>query len=172
MWIKNFRQKWMIWHSSKFLVEKMLWEVDFSKDLQIAQLWVWDGVFTKEILKKMSENSKLYAFEIDKNTKKYISCIDDKRLIYIEDSAEFIKNYIDWELDLVISTLPFASLEKCVFSPIICNCKNKLKNSWIFLQYKYFFTHKTKIEKIFNKKAKLLFELKNFPPAFIYKIEK
>ena len=47
-----------------------------------------------------------------------------------------------------------------------------LKENGIFLQYQYFLTNKKAIEKIFGEKIKLSFEPINFPPAFIYKLQK
>lgn len=92
--IKNFKTKWMVWHSSKFLIKKMIWNIDFSKDLVIVQYWSWKAVFVKQILKKMSKNSKLYVFEIDERCNKYVEEINDSRLIYINDSAEKVFDYV------------------------------------------------------------------------------
>lgn len=149
----------------------MLNKVNFDKDLVIAQLWVGTAIFTKEILKKMSKNSKLYAFEIDKSCRKYIDKIQDERLTFIEDSAEHIDKYIKTDIDVIISTLPFASLPDELLNKVISVCKLKLKDEFLFLQYQYFLTDKKKIEKIFEKKSKLDLEIRNFPPAFIYEIK-
>ena len=111
--IKNFKTKWMVWHSSKFLIKKMIWNIDFSKDLVIVQYWSWKAVFVKQILKKMSKNSKLYVFEIDERCNKYVEEINDSRLIYINDSAEKVFDYVsEKKVDVVVSTLPFWSLPK------------------------------------------------------------
>lgn len=169
--IKNYKTKGMVGVSSKYLVRKMLGEVDFSKDQIIVQLWVWTGVFTREILKNMSKNSKLYAFEVDTNCKKHIENIHDERFSYIEDSAEFLEKYVKQPVHTIISTLPFASLPNTLLPTIINECKDILAPNGIFLQYQYFLTDKKRIENIFQKKATLGFELRNFPPAFIYKIQ-
>ena len=151
--IKNFKTKWMVWHSSKFLIKKMIWNIDVSKDLVIVQYWSWKAVFVKQILKKMSKNSKLYVFEIDERCNKYVEEINDSRLIYINDSAEKVFDYVsEKKVDVVVSTLPFWSLPKDLL--------------------KYFLTDKKAIENIFWIKSKISFELINFPPAFIYKIQK
>lgn len=171
--IKKFRTKWMVWHSSKYLIEKMLKNIDFSKDLIIVQFWSGEAVFVKEILKNMSKKSKLFVFEIDKELEKYaLPLKKDKRLIYISDSAENISNYVNSEVDVIVSTLPFACLPKEVFSIIMNESKKFLKKDGIFLQYQYFLTNKKSIEDFFWKKAELSFTPLNIPPAFIYKIEK
>ena len=171
--IKNFKTKWMVWHSSKFLIKKMIWNIDFSKDLVIVQYWSWKAVFVKQILKKMSKNSKLYVFEIDERCNKYVEEINDSRLIYINDSAEKVFDYVsEKKVDVVVSTLPFWSLPKDLLKSIISNSKKILKQNGLFLQYQYFLTDKKAIENIFWIKSKISFELINFPPAFIYKIQK
>lgn len=171
--IEDFKKKWMIWHSSKFLINKMLKNIDFSKDLTLVQFWSWKAVFVKEILKRMTKNSKLYVFEIDPECEKYSKILkNDKRLFYINDSAENVSKYIFYEVDAIVSTLPFASLPKKLLFKIVNEAKKILKEKWLFLQYQYFLTDKKSIENIFSKKSKLSFTPLNFPPAFVYKIEK
>lgn len=161
----------MIKSSSRFLVHKLISEIDFSKDMTIVQLWSGRAVFQKQILPKMSPNSHLYTFEIDKKWHKYSYEISDNRYIYIVDSAENMEKYIQ-NADVIISTLPFGSLPKCLLTSIITAAEKTLKKWWIFLQYQYFLQNKKDIEKIFNKKAKIRFEARNLPPAFVYKIIK
>lgn len=170
---KNFKTKGMVGQSSRFLIQKMISNIDFSRDLTIVQYGSGKAVFVKHILQKMSPNSKLYVFEIDEKCNKYTEKIHDSRLVYINDSAEKIFDYVmEKEVDAVVSTLPFASLPKSLLEPIITNSRAILKENGIFLQYQYFLTNKNAIEKIFGEKIKLSFEPINFPPAFIYKLQK
>lgn len=169
---KKFQTKGMVWQSSKFLIEKMIKNIDFSKDLVIVQFGSWKAVFQKQILKKMSKNSKLFVFEIDETCNKYSEKIIDERYFYINDSAENVSEYVEGEVDVIISTLPFWSLPKELLPKIIWKSEKILKKWWIFLQYQYFLQDMKSIEKIFWKKCKLSFEMINIPPAFIYRIEK
>lgn len=163
----------MVEQSSRFLIQKMISNIDFSRDLTIVQYGSGKAVFVKQILRKMSPNSKLYVFEIDEKYNKYTEKIHDSRLVYINDSAEKIFDYVmEKEVDAVVSTLPFASLPKSLLEPIITNSRAILKENGIFLQYQYFLTNKNAIEKIFGEKIKLSFEPINFLLAFIYKIQK
>lgn len=168
----EFRKKWMVFHSSKFLVNKMLGFADFNKDLNIVLFGSGEWVFTRAILKNMNLNSKLYAFEINKSCKKYVENIDDQRFIYIEDSAENIEDFVYEDLDLIISTLPFASLPDWSVKTNLGPAYRKLKNNWLFLQYQYFLTNKKQIESLFQKKSRISFQLLNVPPAFIYILRK
>lgn len=150
----------------------MISNIDFTKDLTIIQFGSWKAVFQKQILKKMSKNSKLFVFEINKACNKYSEEIQDKRYFYINDSAENLEKYLNLEVDVIISTLPFWSLPDELLPNIIWKANKLLKKWGLFLQYQYFLQNKKDIEKIFWKKSKLSFEAINFPPAFIYKIQK
>ena len=50
--------------SSKFLMKKRLKSVDFSKAKVIVELGPGTGVFTKGILDKMTDDAKLFSFEL------------------------------------------------------------------------------------------------------------
>ena len=51
--------------SSRFLVKKMLYEIDFSKADVIVELGPGNGVITKNILKKLHAKAVLICFEIN-----------------------------------------------------------------------------------------------------------
>ena len=63
--IKQKKTVGAITPSSKFLMKKMLSKVDFSKDILIVEIGPGTGVFTQEILSRMTLNSRLISFEIN-----------------------------------------------------------------------------------------------------------
>ncbi len=169
--ITAFKTKGTVAPSSAFLVSKMVSKIDYSKDLKILQLGFGNGVFTKEILKQMSLQSHLVIFEIDTDSRKHK--IRDKRITYLEDSAENIsKHFPGEEFDHVISTLPFASLPKDVTSTIFKEIKTHLKKGGTFLQFQYSLISMKALSKLFKKKPEIDFVLLNIPPAFLYKLKK
>ena len=97
MSFKDKIEKWKtmgaIAPSSKFLVNKMLAKINYSQDLDLLQLGFGKGVFTKEIIRRSTPNTTLTIFEVDENCRKYN--IDNKRITYIEDSAEKISLYCE-----------------------------------------------------------------------------
>lgn len=105
----------------------MLSEIDFSADITIVQFGSGKAVFQKNILQKMSKNSKLYVFEIDPKSHKFVEEINDGRYYYIKDFAENANQYIK-NVDVVISTLPFGSMPKHLCPKIISEARNILKN--------------------------------------------
>lgn len=169
--IERFRTLWTIAPSSKFLVKKMVWKIDFeNENLNILQLWFWTWVFTKEIVNQLWDSGKLTIFEIDEWYKNHI--INDERIKYIEDSAEKISEYSEWrKYDIIVSTLPFASLPKKVSEKIFLEIKKNLKENGKFLQFQYTLVSKKDIKNLFWKDPEIDFELLNLPPAFIYETE-
>ena len=157
--------------SSKFLVNKMLSKIDYDQDLDILQLGFGKGVFTKEIISRSTPRSTLTIFEVDKNCRKYK--IVNKRITYIEDSAEKISLYFeDKKFDHIISTLPFASLPRKISQNIFEQIKHHLKKNGKFLQFQYSLFSKKDFNKLFEEKPTIDFVLLNLPPAFIYEIKK
>lgn len=168
--ISNFRTRGAIAPSSKFLVKKMISKIDYSQDIEILQLGFGKGVFSGEIIKRLSPGSTLTIFEVDVRCSKYK--IKDDRIIYIEDSAENISIYFkDKKFDYIISTLPFSSLPKNISNNIFAEIKKCLKHNGKLLQFQYSLFSKHDFTKLFDKEPTIDFELLNLPPAFIYEIK-
>lgn len=168
--LKNYSNIWAITRSSKFLYKKMVETIDFSKDIHIVEFWPGDWVFTDELLKQTTPNSKITIFEIDewfckmlkekyKNEPKIT--IYDKSACHIKDIFE--KNSVDF----VLSSLPLAFIDKNMVCDILSKSKFILKPEWKFLQYQYFLQNKNQIKQYFPK-MDYKFTLLNFPPAFVY----
>lgn len=165
--IKKWKTMGAIAPSSKFLVNKMLSKIDYAQDLDLLQLGFGKGVFTKEIIRRSTPSSTFTIFEVDKNCRKYK--LDNKRITYIEDSAEKISLYFDdKKFDHIISTLPFASLPREVSQNIFEEIKQHLKKNGKLLQFQYSLFSRKDFNKLFDEKLVIDFVLLNLPPAFIY----
>ena len=169
--IEVWRTRGALAPSFPYLVKKMISKIVYDKDLKLLQLGFGNGVFTKEILKKMTLGSTLVVFEVDENCRKYM--LEDKRITYIEDSAENIsKHFGTQEFDHIISTLPFGSLPRKVSVKIFEEIQKHLKSGGKFLQFQYSLLSKKDITRLFGQEPKIDFEFRNIPPAFIYEVEK
>lgn len=170
--IKYFRTKWTIKPSSKFLVRKMISNIDFNKNIKILQLWFGNWVFTHELKKHLSKNSSVTIFEIDKKCNIYSKNIENDNITYINDSAENLSKYWFTEkFDYILSTLPFASLPRNISNSIQDEIKLHLDEKWVFLQFQYSLHSRKDFTKLFWVNPIIKFELLNLPPAFIYKID-
>lgn len=166
------RMKGTITPSSRHTVNKILNKINFDKDISILQLGFWTGVFTKWILKKLNEKSKLVIFEIDRLCDKYYDDIKDKRVTYIKDSAENVSNYFPKQkFDYILSTLPFAIIKQNVKETIFNEIKNHLNQNGKFLQFQYSLVSKKDIWELFDIEPKIDFSFFNIPPTFIYELQ-
>jgi len=129
----------------------------------IVEFGVGHGNITKEILKRMSPTSKLYAFEVNKMFCKYVNdAISDPRLIIINDSAENIKKHINGNVDAVVSSIPFSFFSKEKGMVILQNAYDIMFNEAYFSQVLYIKFNFRKFQKVFeecrivsNKKLKM-----------------
>lgn len=172
--IKNYWSIWAISRSSRFLYKKMTNNIDFSKSLKIVEFWPWDWVFTDKILNKITNDSKIYIFEIDKwfceiLKEKYKN---ETKIKVFEESACNIENYFkENEIDIIISSLPLAFIDKSIVEEILKKSKKVLKNNWEYIQYQYFLQNKKQIKSHFSR-VNYKFTFLNFPPAFVYLCKK
>ncbi len=165
---KKWRQVGAIAPSSIFLVEDMLSEIDWDRARIIIELGAGSGTFTKEILKKMHKDAKLYVFEIDTVFVKKLNQIQDGRIQVISESAVNVTNYLGGnKADYIVSGIPLSNLDKHVKSEIIINTVSNLDSGGVFLQFQYFPESLGLLKEYFGD-VKVKFTLLNTPPAFFY----
>lgn len=162
--------------SSPYLAEKMADLVDFSGAKCVVEFGSGTGSVTKKILRRLPENCVLLSFEIEKSFAEQLKkTISDKRLVVINDNAEqlakYLKKYGYKRADCIISCLPLAFLPNNTTKLILEAAKEFLKDGGYYVQIQYSLSDFNNLKKIFSK-VRLGFEIRNFPPAFIYICEK
>lgn len=162
--------------SSKYLMDKMLQNVDFENSKIIVELGPGTGVFTYEILKKMTPDAVLLVFELNQKFIRILKRnIKDKRAIFIYDSAEKIEEYLVKnnleQADVIVSSLPLFNFPQELRETIITNSYKTLKNSGKYIQFQYSTQAKKLLESTFET-VSITFTPLNFPPAFVYTCEK
>ncbi len=158
--------------SSKYLVKRIVKNIDFEKSNVIIEFGPGNGIITKEILNRLNPNAILLSFEINENFYKNIKQIDHKQLIVLNVSAEDVQVEIEKrgfkKVDAVISSLPLSLLPKELSNSIIKKSHIILKDKGQFVQFQYSVNFLKQFKSIFENKVKLEFEPLNFPPAFVY----
>lgn len=159
--------------SSRFLMKRMVAPIDFQKADVIVELGPGNGVFTKGILERMKQTTKLFSFELNRQFYDHINNeITDDRLILINDSAEKINEYLHdhgiQKVDYIVSSLPFTVIPKEIKVPIMDSCVKALDPKGLFIQFQYSLNAKKMFDSLFSE-VKLDFTPMNLPPAFIYK---
>lgn len=173
--IKSIKTSGTVAPSSKYLIEKMLKKVDFTETNVIVEYGSGNGNFTKEILKKLNKDSQLICFEINDKFYNHLLTFRDPRLTVLNESCENIKAVCEKlnisNIDYFISSLPLTNIPDNISKKILTESYNQLSNDGCFLQYQYSPTYYKKLKKIYPNVI-LDFEIRNIPPAFIYKCKK
>lgn len=158
--------------STPFLTGKMLENIDFKRPITVVELGPGTGVFTRALLRRMSADSRVIAFELNEVFQKKLSKrFNDSRLTLVKDSAEnFVAKAKELgfpKIDYVLSSLPLMNLPDQVGENIIANTLDCLDQNGLFIQYQYSLEAKRLLEANFNK-ITLSYTALNIPPAFIY----
>ncbi len=175
--VLNAKTSGTIIPSSRFLAEQMTKNIDFKACRLIVELGSGDGAITKHILKKMKSNNHLICFEINDFFYNELLEINHPQLTVLNVSAENIIKEIKERgfnnADFIISCLPLSIIPEKKSKNILSKSYKALKNQGKFVQFQYTLSHYKKLKLIYKKEnIALKFELRNIPPAFIYKCTK
>lgn len=174
--IKSIKTSGTVIPSSRFLVKKILKNIDFSTSELIVEYGSGNGIITKQILKKLNPSAILICFEINETFLLDLRKIDNKQIIVLNASAENVQEEIEKlgfnKVDNFISSLPLAILPKELSKVIVENSYTALQENGRFVQYQYSTQFLKQFKAIFSKKIVLKFEPLNLPPALIYVCEK
>lgn len=158
--------------SSKYLVNKMLKQIDFSKDLNILELGPGTGVITKQILNQISPNSKLVCLELNEQFCTDLENLKTSNLKVIQGSAENVGELFENQsFDYVISGLPLAIIKKDCVNEILNGCVSSLKEDGKYIQFQYSLASKRTLQRYFSK-VDLSLAAVNLPPAVVYTCSK
>jgi len=174
--VKNYKTSGTVVPSSRFLANKMLKPIDFSKANLIVELGPGNGAVTKFILESLEPNTTLVCFEINDVFYKELQKIKHPQLKVLKVSAENIEEELKKigfiNADYVVSSLPLSILPKELSISILNESFKVLKEKGLFIQFQYSLFYYKELKRIFGKHISLSFEPINFPPAFIYKCSK
>ncbi len=157
--------------SSLIASKKMADPVDFGSARCVVELGAGSGPITKELLKRLHPEAKLFVFERVKDFSDLIRDFNDPRLTVVNDSAEklipILKSYGVEMVDAVVSTLPLALMDKEVKENIYSSISKILRPGSPYVQIQYSLLSKRELKKNFSK-VSLRFTILNFPPSFFY----
>jgi phospholipid N-methyltransferase len=178
---RNIIEDGMIVGSSAFLVRTMLDRVDFSQDLRLLEIGSGKGAFTREIIRRMSPGSTLDVSEIKREYNPWIERLitesAGKQVALHNDCVtKLLRNGEPY--DVIVSSLPLKNFENrkdsnAFLHSMIEALKHGLHDGGLYLQYQYFLSNKSDIERIFGKAMdEITFVPLNILPAFVYRMTK
>lgn len=162
--------------SSTFLTNKMLENIDFDKVNVLVEIGPGTGVFTKKVLSRMLPDSVFLVFELNTDFHQELqSKIVDKRVVFINDSAEKLQDYLDQfsiqKVDVIISSLPLSNFYQRLTLKLLRTFQSCLSDTGKFIQFQYSLKQRKELIHVFSK-VKISFTLWNIPPAFVYTCSK
>lgn len=144
--------------------------IDFSKDIFLVEYGAGNGVFTREILSRMTPASKLLAFETNVALSESLKKIEDKRLMVSNQSAEDVLEVSQAlghaEADVVLSGIPFSFFKPAVRTDILKKSRSILRPGGTLLVYQASLKVRPAIKRIFGN-CETDKALLNLPPLFV-----
>lgn len=177
----NIREDGLLVSSSGFLVRNMIGRVDFSSPLRILEIGSGKGGFTRELVTRMTEGSILDVCEIKQEYNCWIEPLiaqyPQKKITLYNDCVTRLLTG-QHEYDVILSSLPLKNFmcsadNNAFLNRIIEGIRTSLKEGGMYLQYQYFRSNKSDIERIFGQKMdSVSFVPLNILPAFVYSMTK
>jgi phospholipid N-methyltransferase len=174
--LKSRKEIGSVTPSSRFLTEGIIKKIDFNKANVIVELGPGTGVFTFEILKKMSPDSKLIVVELNDEMFAILKKkITDPRAILVHGSASDLNSILQkfniQHADVIVSSLPLSVMPEQVTEDILKSSAEVLGTNGRYIQFMYTLVLKKKLAQYFSK-MKQSYVFLNFPPAFIFECRK
>lgn len=168
--LKNIHKTGTVHPSSRFLIRKMLQDIDFRKPLFMVEFGPGQGCITEEILKRMQPGSRLICFELNRAFQKHLQkkFKADARIKIIHGNALDFGLVINSEpVDAFISGLPISLMKQSDLDKLLHAVSASLTPDGKFVQFQYSPHRLSSVRKYFSK-VRVRFTFRNVPPAFIY----
>jgi phospholipid N-methyltransferase len=167
--LANPRQVGAVLPTSRAAVREMLDMADVGAAGLVVELGSGTGGSTGEILARLKPGARLLAFEIDPRLARLLrERYDDPRLEVITDSAEHLDRHLgDERADVVVSMLPFTSLDKELRRRILDALPTALTAAGALLVIQYSPVIRGELQRRFGSVRQRITPW-NVPPAFLF----
>jgi len=158
--------------SSRFLVDRLLRQVDWPATRVLVEYGPGIGTFTAEILRRLRPDATLVAIEASREFVRDLKhSYPDRRLAVVHNSAAEVRSVLD-ELhlhaaDVIVSGIPFSTLRHHERERILSESKLALRPGGRFLAYQFSGKLRTDLERVFGEVERDLEPL-NILPARIF----
>lgn len=140
--IRDWRTIGSVTPSSRFLVNAMLGQIDFSRARRIVEYGPGTGVFTAEIVRRLAPDAQLLALDTEEH---FIAALrerlPDPRLIAVRGSAAQIERHIaalGWPVaDVIVSGIPYTAMPHDLRDAILGASARALAPGGCFNAYQY-----------------------------------
>ncbi len=169
--------------SSPALVKRVVSLVDIPSASAVVEFGPGTGVFTEEILKRLSPDSKFFVIETSERLCAYLRERFPDLKVYA-DSAENVEKLLQEngleKADVIVSGLPFASFGEDLQDRLIEATSSALRENGRFTTYGYHIGRMLpsgrrlhhRLRQSFSKVERTSTVWPNIPPAFVYRCTK
>ncbi len=169
--LKKFKETGAFKETSRKVELEICQRIPRDKDVIVVEFGMGHGNITREILATISQESKLYAFEVVSEFCEHVSgTIKDDRLVILNDGAENLKKHISEPIDSVISSIPFSFFSEEKGSTIIQHAHDLLSDQSTYSQVLLTKFNFKKFQAIFENCE--IVKLNGFPKEYIYHCQK
>jgi len=174
--LKSRKEIGSVTPSSRFLAKGIIDKIDFSIANVIVELGPGTGVFTFEILQKMSPDSRLIVVELNDEMFELLQKkIVDPRVLLVHGSAtdldSIFRKFGIQQADVIVSSLPLSVMPEAIAEDILKSSASVLALNGRYIQFMYTLVLKKKLERYFSN-LKQSYVFLNLPPAFIFDCRK
>ncbi len=159
--------------SSRFLVERLLSPMDWSRARVVVEYGPGVGTVTRALLDRMPADGRLLAIELNADFADYLRReIRDPRLTVVQGSAADLGAELDrlgWPAaDYAVSGIPFSTMPEGIRDSILRATREHLQPDGEFLVFQFSDRVRRHLERTFPE-VRREFELLNFLPAHCYR---
>ena len=158
--------------SSRFLIERLLRQVDFGRARVFVEYGPGVGTFTRQILRRMHPDAVLIAVETNPDFVRFLGkSLPDPRLRVVHGSAADVEAVLARAglaaADYVISGIPFSTLPPDVREAVLRGTRAALGSNGMFLVYQFSPKVLPDLRRIFQR-VQRSFEPLNVLPAQVF----
>lgn len=158
--------------SSRFLVRRVLREIDWSRARVLVEYGPGVGVFTTEMLRRMRSDATLIVFETNADFVDFLRrSVNDSRLHIVHGSAAeavaVLKQQGHSHADYIVSGIPYSTMPPEVRDSILSASREALRTGGKFLVYQFSRASLPYVRRVFPH-VWVDREPLNIPPATTY----
>ena len=173
--LRNPRQIGSVIPSSRFLERRIIRAADIARADVVVELGPGNGGTTRALLRAMSPQARLLAIEINRDCYEMVCRIRDPRLTVhlgsAENLSELLQHYGLAAADVVVSGIPFSTMDEGTAARIAAAIAGALKPGGRFVAYQV--SRKVAdVNRGFPGPARVEVELLNIPPLRVFRWEK
>ena len=170
--IKHPRMLGSLIPSSRFLVKRLLDQVDWTRANTVVEYGPGVGTFTGEILRRLPAGGTVVAIDTNRDFARYLSkTLRDDRLHVIEGSAADAQETLVerglGKADYVISGIPYSTMDPGIRERILQTTHDVLQPDGAFLVYQFTRAVLPYLRQVFPQ-VQVEFEPRNIMPARLF----